>query len=64
MCVHLCLWACVFSPWRLLITKGVIWISYDRLNKFYSCYMATVMGGVALALVRVAETNPIRVGKL
>ena len=23
---------------------GVIWTLYDWLNKFYSCYMATVVG--------------------
>ena len=28
---------------RLLITSGVIWTSYHWLNKFYSCYMATVV---------------------
>ena len=27
----------------LLITSGVIWTLYDWLNKFYSCYMATVV---------------------
>ena len=33
-------------PPRLLITSGVMWrdmTSYDWLNKFYSCYMATVV---------------------
>ena len=25
------------------MTSGVIWTSYDWLNKFYSCYMATVV---------------------
>ena len=26
------------------ITSGVIWTPYDRLNKFYSCYTATLVG--------------------
>ena len=37
---------CVCPRQRLLITSGVMWrdieTSYDWLNKFYSCYMATV----------------------
>ena len=39
------LYVCVFvcPPPRLLITSGVIWTPYDWLNKFYSCYMATVV---------------------
>ena len=39
MCV--CVFVC--PPLRLLITSGVIWTPYDWLNKFYSCYMATVV---------------------
>ena len=37
---------CVCPPLRLLITNGMIcmiWIPYDWLNKFYSCYMAIVV---------------------
>ena len=37
---------CVCPRLRLLITSGVsgvIWTSYDWLNKFYSCDMATVV---------------------
>ena len=30
-------------PMRLLITSAMIWTPYDRLNKFYSCYMATIV---------------------
>ena len=41
VCVCVCL--CVCPPPRLLITSGVIWTSYDWLNKFYSCDMATVV---------------------
>ena len=36
---------CVSAP-RLLITSGIMWRDmdpYDWLNKFYSCYMATVV---------------------
>ena len=25
------------------MTNGVIWTPYDWLNKFYSCYMATII---------------------
>ena len=28
---------------RLLITSGMIWIPYDWLNKFCSCFMAIVV---------------------
>ena len=34
---------CVCPRPRLLITSGVIWTSYNWLNKFYSCYMVTVV---------------------
>ena len=39
-----CMHVCVCLPMRLPLTSGVIWIPYDWLNKFYSCYMATVVG--------------------
>ena len=42
VCVGICVCVCVSAP-RLLITSGVIWTPYDWLNKFYSCYMATVV---------------------
>ena len=37
---------CVFMrlPLRLLLTSAVIWTPCNWLNKFYSCYMATVVG--------------------
>ena len=47
MCVCVCVCVCVSPSPRLLITGGVIWhmiwTLYDWLNKFYSCYMATVV---------------------
>ena len=55
---------CVSPPPRLLITSGVIWASYDWIHKFLHCYMATLaisINGVALALIHVVETSPIRV---
>ena len=56
---------CVCPAPRLLITSGMIWTPYDWLNKFYSFYMATLVSilsmDVALALVRIMKTNPIRV---
>ena len=35
---------CVCPPPRLLITSGMIWSQYDWLNKFYSFYMAAIVG--------------------
>ena len=29
-------------PPRLLLTSGMIWTTYNWLNKFYSCYMVMV----------------------
>ena len=43
VCVCVCVCVCVFPPLRLLIISGIIWTSYDWINKFYSCYMATVV---------------------
>ena len=43
VCVCVCVCLCVCPPLRLVITSGIIWTSYDWLNKFYSCYMATVV---------------------
>ena len=40
VCVCVCVFICVSAP-RLLITSGMIWTSYDWLNKLYSFYMAT-----------------------
>ena len=47
---------CVCPRLRLFITSGLIWTSYDWLNKFYICYMATlaiIVSGLALALIHV-----------
>ena len=41
--VCVCVCVCVCPPPRLLITSGVIWTPYDWFNKFYNCYMATVV---------------------
>ena len=43
VCVCVCVCVCVSPPLRLLITSGVIWTPSDRLNKFYSCYIANVV---------------------
>ena len=43
VCVRVRTYVSACPPPRLLITSGVIWTSYDWLNKFYSCYMATVV---------------------
>ena len=48
--MHVCLHVCVSTP-RLLITSGVMWCDidsiYDWLNKFYSYYIAAVVGIVS-----------------
>ena len=44
LCGRLYVCFCVCPPLRLLITSGVIWTPYDWLNKFYSRYMAIVVG--------------------
>ena len=43
VCVYVCVCLRVCPPPRLLITSGMMWTPYDRLNKFYSCYMAIVV---------------------
>ena len=43
VCVFVCVCVCVCQPLRLLITSGVIRTPYDWLNKFYNCYMVTVV---------------------
>ena len=46
MCLCLCLCVHVCPPLRLLNTSGMMWHGmdpYNWLNKFYSCYMATVV---------------------
>ena len=41
--LHVCVCVCVCPRLRLLIASGVICTSYDWLNKFYSCNMATIV---------------------
>ena len=44
--MRVCVCVCVCPRPRLLMTSGVcgvIWTSYDWLEKFYSCYTATVV---------------------
>ena len=38
VCLH------VYAPLKLLITNGMIWPPHDWLNKFYSFYVAGVVG--------------------
>ena len=40
-CVRACVHVCVCVP-EAINNSYVIWTSYDWLNKFYGCYMATV----------------------
>ena len=54
---------CVSAP-KAIKTSGVIWSTYDWLNKFYSCYTPTVViivNGCGLVLVCLLGTNPVRV---
>ena len=41
--MHFYVCVCVCPRPRLLITNGVIWTSYDWLNKFRGSYMVTVV---------------------
>ena len=53
ICVCACVCICVCPPSRLLITSGMIQISYDWLNKDCSFYMAAVAvigGGCGLRI--------------
>ena len=50
MCVYVCACVSVCPPLRLVIINGVMWCAwtpYDGLNKFYSLYMAAVVGIVS-----------------
>ena len=70
LCVCMCVFACVCvcPPPRLLKTSGEIWRDMDliRLVKqilqllYGNCSRYHYMG-VALALVRIVDTNPLRV---
>ena len=60
MCVCVCVCVRVPTP-RLLVTSGVIWTTYDWLNKFYTCYMATVaiiINGCGLGIDMPHENQP------
>ena len=51
-CTHACMCMCMSPPPRLLIISyvmwaGMIWNSYDWLKKFYSLYMAAIVGIVS-----------------
>ena len=39
----MCVCVCVRPAPRLLIISGMIWTTYDWLNKFYSFYMAILV---------------------
>ena len=42
----------------------MIWTSYNWLNKFYSCYMATIVvivNGRGLGIGMLGDTNPLTV---
>ena len=52
--LYVCMFMCVSAP-KVLITSGVTWLNIDFiwLTKFYSCYVATVVGivdGCGLAI--------------
>ena len=62
-----CLYVCLCSLLRLLLTSDVIWIPYNWLNKFYSCYVAIVVGivnGHGLGIKVLIETSLIIVNFL
>ena len=68
VCVCVSVSVCVSTP-RAIIASGMMWrdmTTYDWLNKFYSCYMATIddiTNGCGLALILVRKTNAIRVSQ-
>ena len=43
----ICVFGCVCPLLSILITSGMIWTLYDCLNKFYTFYMAAVVGIVS-----------------
>ena len=66
MCMCVCL--CVCLPPRLIITSGVMWRDMDPiplvkqvLQLLYGNCMSLSLMGMALALVHVVDTNPLRV---
>ena len=62
VCIYMCVCVFVCPPPRLLITSGVIWNSYDWLNKFYSCYTADIVfiddgRGLRIEVRRINQPN-------
>ena len=57
---------CVCPPPRLLITSGMIWTPYYRLNKGYSLYMVAVVviGGRHGLRIEVHHNNQFSKSKL
>ena len=57
--VHKTVCVCVFVrvyvrlPLRLLITNGVIWTPYDWLHKFYSFYVAAIVGIISRCVISI-----------
>ena len=49
VCVYVraCMCVCVWPPFRLIIISGMIWTPCDWLNKFYSFYVAAIVGIVS-----------------
>ena len=43
ICVYVYVSVCLDLPPRLVIISGMIWTSYDWLNKLYSFYMVAVV---------------------
>ena len=67
VCVCVCLCACVYvSAPRLLIISGRILTPYDWLNKFYSFYMAAIVGILSRRglTIEVHRRNQLKKGKL
>ena len=68
VCVYVCVCVCVCLYLRLLITSGMMWHDMDLLRLIeqvlqllYSNGSHLSLMGVALTLIRIVETNPIRV---
>ena len=60
--MHACVIVCV-CPLRLLIS-GMIWTPYDRVNKFYSFYMAAIVDIVSRGTIEAHHGNQPNKSKL
>ena len=58
VCLCACVCVCVFPPLRLLVSSGMIWTPYDRLNKFYSFYVVGIISRCGLSIDAYCGNQP------